>query len=229
MATAMWLYTLCLTIGLLLFFVSGLLGWMGSAFSFGDTDVGAGGLDVHADGLDVHTDGFDVHADSVDVSPDVEAGATIGPVSGPIISTLLSGFGIVGIVCTKFFQMPPMLSAPISALTAIAASIAVFYALSKLLLSLQGTSHTTLASVVGTDAQVVSPIPADGVGMVAYSHGGVRDSRPARSEEGVLIPQHSLVRITRVAGATLIVHELVDERLRRLKDTEEGEADGSEK
>jgi membrane protein implicated in regulation of membrane protease activity len=228
--TVAWIYTFCLAFGLLFAFVSGFFGMIfGSIGLGGDADVGGGGdIDIHADGLDVHADGLDVHADAIAVSPDADAGATLGPASGPIVSTLMTSFGGVGLICTQVFHLPTMLSVPISFLTAVGGAAIVFFALSKLLLSIQGTSHSTLASLVGTEAQVITPIPPDGVGEVAYSHGGVRESRPARSEDNVLIPQHSLVRITRVAGSTLMVSELVDERLRRLKEGEEDHAAGAE-
>ena len=120
-----------------------------------------------------------------------------------------------------------MLSVPISFVTAVGVSAVVFIVLSKFLMAIQGTSHSTLASLVGTEGQVVTPIPAEGGGEVAYAHAGVREKQLARSEESVMIPRHSMVRITRVAGSTLIVRELVDEKLRRLKDSDE-EADGAE-
>ncbi len=226
MATATWIYTFCLAFGLLFAFVSGFFGMIFGHIGLGHAEAGGGGLDVHLDGVDVHADGLDVHVDSVDAGPDTAS--TLGPASAPIVSTLMAGFGGVGIICTSVFHLPPALSVPISFVTAVGAAAIVFFALSKLLLSIQSTSHSTLASVVGTEAQVITPISADGVGAVAYSHAGVRQSRPARSEEDVMIPRHSLVRITRVAGATLIVRELVDERLRRLKQ-EEVEADEPEK
>jgi membrane protein implicated in regulation of membrane protease activity len=226
---ATWIYTFCLAFGILFAFVSGFFGMIFGSIGFGgDADVGGGGdIDIHVDGVDVHADGFDVHADAVDIGPDTGAAASLGPTSAPILSTLLTGFGGIGLICTEGFGLPPMLSLPISLVAAVGGAMLVFLALSKLLLSIQGTSHSTLASLVGTEAQVITPIPPDAVGEVAYSHGGVRESRPARAEEGVLIPQHSLVRITRVAGSTLIVRELVDEKLRRLKDSDE-EADAAE-
>jgi membrane protein implicated in regulation of membrane protease activity len=204
---ATWIYIFCLAFGIFFAFVSGFFGMIFGEIGFGDADAGGGG----------------------DIGTDVDAGGHMSPASAPIVSTLLTGFGGVGVICTQVFHLPPLLSLPISFVIAIGGAAVVFFALSKLMLSLQGTSHSTLASLVGTEAQVITPIPPDGVGDVAYSHGGVRESRPARAEEGVLIPQHSLVRITRVAGSTLMVRELVDERLRRLDQVEEEEGGESEK
>jgi membrane protein implicated in regulation of membrane protease activity len=212
-------YIFSLAFGLIFAFVSGFLGdILGHG---GETGGADGGVDVHMDGVEVHADGFDVHTDGLDVHPEAGVAAHMSPVSPPIISTLLTAFGGIGLICTKAFSLPVWVSLPVSMLTALVLATVVFFALGKLLASIQSTSHTSLASVVGAEAQVITPIPPDGVGEVAYSHGGVHETRPARSEHRVVIPKYSLVRITRVAGSTLIVREMVEERLRRLEEDEE--------
>ncbi len=220
MITTTVVYVFFLVLGLGLAFVSGFLGEI--LGHFGGDGLDAGGVDVHADGLDVHADGFDVHADGVDVHPDVhaDAGAHLSPVSPPILSTLMVLFGGIGLICERLLNLPPLLAVPVATLVALGGATVVFFVLGKLLLAIQGTTHGALSDLIGVEAQVITPIPADGIGEVSYSHAGVRESRPARSEDGVTIPKHSLVDISRVAGSTLIVRELVDERLRRLKPDE---------
>ncbi|MFQ6096296.1 MAG: NfeD family protein [Armatimonadota bacterium] len=218
-------YVFCLVFGLILAFVSGFLGQILGHGGDADVggDVGADVADVHMDGVDVHADGIDVHADGIDVHPEAAAVAHMSPASPPIISTLMTTFGGVGLICTKLFHLPEWVSLPIALASSLVLSVIVFFALGKLLASLQSTSHRSLTAVVGLEAQVITPIPADGIGEVSYSHGGVRETRPARSEHRVVIPKHSLVRISRVAGSTLIVREMVDERLRRLGEDDEQE------
>lgn len=230
MITSTVVYVFFLVLGLGLAFVSGFLGEILGHFGgdgFDHPDVG-GGVDVHADGVDFHADGVDVHAEGVELHPDVHADAVghLSPVSPPILSTLMVLFGGVGLVAERMLGLPSLLAVPVSGVVAVGGAAAVFFALGKFLVAIQGTTHGALADVVGLEAQVITPIPAEGIGEVAYSHAGVRETRPARSEDGVVIPKHSMVSISRVAGATLIVRELVDERLRRLKREEpEGAAE----
>ena len=57
----------------------------------------------------------------------------------------------------------------------------------------------------GTEASVVSPIPENGVGEIAYVVGGTRYTAPARTENGVPVGNGKLVRITRVVGTQFYV------------------------
>jgi hypothetical protein len=216
------IYLFCLVVGLGLLVVSGLLGHL----SGGDAD--AGGLD-HGVGFD-HDVGIDhdVGMDhDVGVDHDVGAGVDhdggLGGVhlsmwSAPVLSTLLVFFGGTGIILENGFGIKaPMITVPISIGTGLAFSLAVLILLSKLMTSMTGTTHQSLNECVGMEAEVVTPIPADGVGEVAYNLTTGRRTSPARSDEGVMIPGHSMVRICKVVGGTAVVRALVEERLRDLR------------
>ena len=57
----------------------------------------------------------------------------------------------------------------------------------------------------GTEASVVSPIPANGVGEIAYVVGGTRYTAPARMENGAAIGNGKLVTITQMVGTQFYV------------------------
>ncbi|MFQ6131199.1 MAG: NfeD family protein [Armatimonadota bacterium] len=220
-------YVAAIVGGVLFAIASGFLGEILGHFGGDGLDVDVGhDVDVHVggDGFDVHADGIDAHAEVGGVG-DV---AHLSPVSPPVIATLVTTFGVVGLVCENVFGLGPLLSLPIAVVSSVALAALVFATVGRLLVAVQSTSHAALADLAGTEAQVITPIPADGVGEVSYSYANVRESRPARSEDGVLIPKHALVRISRVAGSTLIVRELVDERLRRLHDADADAEAGEE-
>ncbi len=72
-------------------------------------------------------------------------------------------------------------------------------------------SLQTTASIIGTQATVVTPIRGVAFGEVTYfAHGGTTTS-PARNVDTlspVIIPSGSIVIIRNVAGATLFVEQM---------------------
>jgi membrane protein implicated in regulation of membrane protease activity len=62
--------------------------------------------------------------------------------------------------------------------------------------------------LLGQEANVISPIPSDGVGEIAYVQGGSRYSAPARTENGVAIPAGRPVKITRIVGTQFYVEPI---------------------
>ncbi len=69
----------------------------------------------------------------------------------------------------------------------------------------QSSSESRVASLVGQAASIVSPIPPNGVGEIAYVQGGSRYTAPARTETGAPVPAGKPVRITRVVGTQFFV------------------------
>ena len=62
-----------------------------------------------------------------------------------------------------------------------------------------------MASLAGQVASIISPIPAGGVGEIAYVQGGSRYSAPARAEGDLPIAAGQSVRISRVVGTQFYV------------------------
>lgn len=206
------MYLFSLVVGLGMAIASGFLGHV---FDGGDGDVGGVDHDISVDhDIDVGHDidiGHDIGGGGVG-----DVGAELSPVSMPIISTFLSGFGMSGMILERALHLPPLLSAPAAVGISIVAAFGVFLLLGKLLSAAQGTSHIAFTDLIGTEATVVTPIPAEGVGEIAYSAATGRGGMPARSESGALIPRHSMVTVTQVVGNTAMVRETIDERLRDL-------------
>jgi membrane protein implicated in regulation of membrane protease activity len=69
----------------------------------------------------------------------------------------------------------------------------------------QSSSESRVASLMGQMASIVTPIPVNGVGEIAYVQGGSRYTAPARTETGVAVPAGKPVRITRVVGTQYYV------------------------
>jgi membrane protein implicated in regulation of membrane protease activity len=65
-----------------------------------------------------------------------------------------------------------------------------------------------VASLVGQTASIITPIPANGVGEIAYVQGGTRYTAPARTETGTSVPAGKPVRITRIIGSQYFVEAM---------------------
>ena len=54
-------------------------------------------------------------------------------------------------------------------------------------------------------ATVITPIPANGVGEIAYVQSGTRYSAPARDERGAPVGNGQTVKIVRIVGSQFYV------------------------
>ena len=83
----------------------------------------------------------------------------------------------------------------------------------------QSSSESRVSSLVGATASILTPIPENGVGQIAYVQGGSRYTAPARTESGVPVPAGKLVRITRIAGSDFFVEAAPKEATTTLTNT----------
>lgn len=187
----------------------------GHGVDVGGHHVDVGGHDV--DGHGVETGAHDVGAHNVDVH-DSSAGIHLSPVSPITIAMFITAFGGIGFILQQFPGSNLLFSLPLALVSGFAIAGAAFYVLYKIFSITQADSNYSRESVLDLEAEVITAIPADGVGEIAYTAKGSRNSAPARSEERVAIPKHAIVRMTKVAGNIFYVREIPDEELRRLFD-----------
>jgi membrane protein implicated in regulation of membrane protease activity len=69
----------------------------------------------------------------------------------------------------------------------------------------QSSSESKVGKLVGTEANVITPIAENGVGEIAYVVGGSRYTAAARAEKGTAIASGRAVKITRVVGTQFYV------------------------
>ena len=96
-------------------------------------------------------------------------------------------------------------SAPLAGICGGVAAGLVYWLFDTIFKKTQSSSESQVASLAGQIASIVSPIPQQGVGEIAYVQGGTRYTAPARSESGAAIPAGRTVRITRVVGTQFYV------------------------
>lgn len=199
-------YWICFGIGASYAAVSALLGgFFGLVHHAGDLGGDGGGVDM---GHDYGGGAEDVGGHGEAFASSGEAEPTIAPISPATISVFLTVFGGVGIILTSLAKMSLFLSLPLSAAAGFLVAGLVFVMFYYLFTKVQASSETRAQEVIGLTGEVTVPIPAEGVGEVAFVCRGARLVSPARVEGGGELPRHAAVRIARQVGSTLYVTPL---------------------
>jgi membrane protein implicated in regulation of membrane protease activity len=178
------IYLFCLVVGL----VFTLLSVMAGHFFGGHGD---------------HVGGSGGHAEAGADSSDMPGISIFSPT---IIAAFVTAFGGFGIIFTEIpATSKPVFSAPLSIITAFVIAGCLYKFLGYVFSHTQGSSESRVAALVGVDANVITPIPENGVGEIAYVVGGTRYTAPARVESGKAIASGQSVKIKRVVGTQFYV------------------------
>jgi membrane protein implicated in regulation of membrane protease activity len=181
------IYAICLIVGLLFTIISAIAGHVFGGHA-GDhaADIGTGG-----------------HA---------EAGFEHGGIPGIsffsplVLACFVTGFGGLGVVFSGIKATSSVwISAPLSAAGAFCIASFVLWLFNLVFSRSQGSSESHVASLVGQTATLLTPIPENGVGEIAYVQSNTRYTAPARAEKGVAMATGQAVRITRVVGTQCFV------------------------
>lgn len=182
--TAYTIYLFCLVIGLVFTLFSVVAGHFLGGHS--DHVVGSGG-----------------HAEAGADSSDMPGISIFSPT---VIAAFITAFGGFGIIFTEIpATSKAVVSAPLAILTALMVATGLYKFLNMVFRNTQGSSESHVAELVGTEANVITPIPKDGVGEIAYVVGGTRYTAPARVDNGTSIPNGRSVVIRRVVGTQFYV------------------------
>lgn len=180
----MMIYMICLVVGLVFTLISVVAGHF-----FGG----------HGD----HVDGSGGHAEAGADASDMPGISIFSPT---IIASFVTAFGGFGLIYTQFpLTSKVVVSAPLSIVSAMVVAGIMYWFLGSVFRHSQGSSESRIAQIAGTEASVVTPIPENGVGEIAYIVGGTRYTAPARTENGAAVVGGRLVKITRVVGTQFYV------------------------
>ena len=158
-------------------------------FAGGDADIGG--------------DGFDLDGAQGGESAPTHHG--ISPISPLTIATFITAFGAIGLVAANLFGASDRGSLLWAALGGFVFSVLVYFGFTYMFIKPQGSSEVHVAELSGLTAQVITPIPADGLGEVALVSQGGRVTYSARSIKGISIAQGVTVRVARVAAGIAYV------------------------
>jgi membrane protein implicated in regulation of membrane protease activity len=148
-------------------------------------------------------DGSGGHAEAGIDSSDMPGVSAFSPT---VIASFITAFGGFGII---FHQIPathnPWASAPLAVVSGFLVAAGVLWSLRQLFSKTQSSSESKVGSLVGQLATIITPIPENGVGEIAYVQAGTRYSAPAREEHGTSVAIGKSVKITRVVGTQFYV------------------------
>jgi membrane protein implicated in regulation of membrane protease activity len=155
------------------------------------------------DGGDVGTGG---HAEA---GYDTSGVPGISFFSPTVLACFVTAFGACGLVLTHIeVTRSVWISAPVSAMAGVIMAFLAFLLFNWIFKHTQSSSESRVASLVGQTASILTPIPSNGVGEIAYVQGGCRYTAPARTESGSPVPAGKPVRITRIVGTQYYVEIL---------------------
>lgn len=180
----------------------------GVAFSimslvFGSSGQGDGGLDIDGlDGLDIDG-GVDVNNAGVDSA---DAPSPLNPL---VLSSAITGFGAIGLIAKTGFALGDLESTVISLGFAGVVGLAMFYGVVKFMYNSQSNTVFSLSDLINIEAEVLTPIPKNGLGEISYSINGMRHTISAKSSDGEAILRGSTVIIREVSGNVAIVQRKI--------------------
>jgi hypothetical protein len=121
------------------------------------------------------------------------------------LATLFGALGAWGLIAKQGFGASDPTSLVFAAPAAVLTAYLVTYAGWRLVTGSTGSSQIRLADLAGAPAEVITPIPAGGLGEVAAMVRGQRYSGPAREADGKEVARGSLVTVKGMVGATMVV------------------------
>jgi hypothetical protein len=165
----------------------------------GDVDIGGHHLPEVPVHLDLH------HAPSFDHG-DVDV-PSLSPIT---IASFVTAFGSFGLIAVYLFNVPDRVSLLWASGGGLVVALIAHFAFGYFLIAPQGSSEVTARDIIGLTAEVITPIPADGVGQVAFVAQGRRVTFSARSAGGVPVPKGTFVSIQSFTGSVAVVHPQQD-------------------
>ena len=168
------LYIGLLVLGVVYAVIAGALGWI--------ADLGDGDVHIDAGG---HLDAGHPH-----------------PISGTIIATFITGFGAGGTLGHYVLELSRLAGIGVATLSGLVLAGAAFLVLELIFKHTQAGSEYREEELVGREAEVITAIPASGIGEIAYIVRGQREQTSARGADGGAIARGRLVIIEKTSGPT---------------------------
>ncbi|MGO8764436.1 MAG: NfeD family protein [Limisphaerales bacterium] len=130
----------------------------------------------------------------------------LAPFSPTTIACFITAVGGLGMIFSSIPATESVwISAPLSILGGLIIAVAVFFLFESIFQKLQSSSESHVGKLVGQPATIITPIPMNGVGEIAYVQSGTRYSAPAREDKGRPVASGQSVKIVRVVGTQFYV------------------------
>ena len=123
------------------------------------------------------------------------------PLNPVVVAIFLVSFGGTGLAAMQLFDWN-IASLAVAAPSGFVLAAITFTIFNKIFSVTQGSSEPAQQEIVGKDAEVITPIPENGLGEIAYTRRGSRFTAAARSESGAAVAKNAIVTVTRIVGHT---------------------------
>jgi len=167
--------------------------------------------DLHIPGFEIHAGAHDFGPVDVDMVPDVHLGDVSHPsvkipsLSPVTIASFITAFGAFGLISIGLFEASSRMSLVWALIGGLVVAAIAHFAFGYFLIAPQGSSEVRLQDLIGTAAEVTTPIPAGSVGEVAFVAQGGRVTYTAKSMNGVSIARGTTVVIEKITGGVAVV------------------------
>ncbi len=171
---------LCLLAGLFYAIISVFLGSFTGGHDYSGTDAGGTGHGVSGE----------LH---------------FSPMSPMVIATFVTTFGAGGLAASTGMGLTVLPAVMVATGSGLGFGALAFLIFRKVYSATQSSSEVEVATLVGTLAEVITPIGKDLVGEIVYVSKGSRFTGPARSAEEGELAKNTPVEIVRIVGNTFFV------------------------
>jgi hypothetical protein len=136
---------------------------------------------------------------------DLQGEVHLSPMSPSVISAFIASFGCGGLVSMGVFDLTSLHALPIALGTGLMIGGFIYYLVRYVFLNVQGGVEAPVSDLIGSEAEVITGIPAGGLGEIAYLSSAGRQTSAARTEDGSAVAVRSIVEIVRVSGPHKVV------------------------
>ncbi len=168
--------------------------------------------DLHIPGFDVHVGEHSLGPVDIHTVPDAHLGDATHPsvkvpsLSPITIASFVTAFGAFGLISMGLFEASSRASLVWAIVGGFIIAAIAHFAFGYFLIYPQGSSEVRLRDIIGASAEVITPIPGDSVGEVAFVAQGGRVTYTAKSSNSVSIARGTTVVIEKVVGGVAVVH-----------------------
>jgi membrane protein implicated in regulation of membrane protease activity len=145
------------------------------------------------------------HGDGLFDHGGVDAGFHFPFLSPTALAALAGAVGAFGLIAIYGFQASEATSLLVALPAGLVFTYVVTYVAWRVLKGSIGTTALSPEDLAGVTAEIITPIPAGGVGEAAAVVHGERFTAAAREVDGLDTPRGAIVTVVRYAGATLYV------------------------
>ncbi len=167
-------------------------------------------IDLDIDGIDGvdGVDGADAdHDGGTHQRADGDDAGSPSPFNPLVMASAITSFGGVGIISMVGFGMNSFISTIIALASALVIGAALFFAVVKFMYGSQSNSVFSHDDLINIEAEILTPIPENGFGEIAYMANGIRSTLSAKSTEGNPIRRGATVIIREIDGSVAMVQQ----------------------